>query len=197
MSRRQSLLILIPVALFAAWVIAARISWSGAIEGRVLDADSGEPVANAVVAASWRLVGSINAAPLDYIEVLESSAGADGTFKVPSWGPRVRWRGSLWPNDPTLWIVRAGYEPQVLRGAATRDIRLRTLAVDAADPALRVFASDLSIAFFIAPFECEWQRIPHLLRELEATARTAGIPQENGLPPPIADPTSRQCKKSN
>lgn len=88
--------------------------YSPAIQARVLTA-SGAPVAGAVVVASWNIEGSLNGATQGQLALAEVVTDAEGWFRIPAWGPRIAWRGTVFEDEPTVRIVHRGFAPLVLR----------------------------------------------------------------------------------
>lgn len=98
-------------------------TYSGAeIKGRIVDAETGEPIEGAVVVAGWQISKTIITPDFPFfwttrrsrvVHVAESLSDHEGRYVVPAWGPIERpvdWRreGSF---DPQLAIFKPGYEP--------------------------------------------------------------------------------------
>jgi hypothetical protein len=83
-----------------------------AIEARVLDEESGQPLEDVVVVANWLLMrgglgGRTQIGPLMVLEVVSD---AKGRISFPAWGPMPnRTFGFLDHEDPELWFFKAGY----------------------------------------------------------------------------------------
>jgi hypothetical protein len=94
------------------WLIPT-VWYSPRLEARVVGPD-GAPLANTLVVANWNIVGPWNGASLGQLVLAEVSTGPDGRFSIPAWGPRLTLRGSVYGVDPTLRIIKPGYQPRVI-----------------------------------------------------------------------------------
>lgn len=110
--------------------------YSPRIEARVVG-PNGAPLANALVVANWNIVAPWTGASLGQLALAEVSTGPDGTFSIPAWGPRLTLHGSVTEEDPTLRIIKPGYQPRVihnivagLNNPAGRVIRFRLQGQD-------------------------------------------------------------------
>jgi hypothetical protein len=95
------------------------VSYSGrAIDARLADDASGEPVAEAVIVALWKLVPDFGRGAEhadETLRIVETASGRDGRFTFPAWGPLARPAGfHLEHHDPQLLILAAGYYPRQL-----------------------------------------------------------------------------------
>jgi hypothetical protein len=86
--------------------------WGEPVHGRVIDRDTGKAIAGAVVVGRWvpeLLGGAMNQYPGAF-EVAETRTGADGTYTLPGWGPRLRpVFYCFYFRDPMINVVKAGY----------------------------------------------------------------------------------------
>ena len=89
---------------------------SDAIEGRVVDADTRQPVAGANVVAHWRLQYYVIVDRYGgQAQVLEAVTDSDGRFRLPAWKKRhspFRLGSKDDLNWPELFIFKLGYEPK-------------------------------------------------------------------------------------
>jgi hypothetical protein len=163
------------VAIAVTLSLLITISFSFALDGRVLDADTGKGVDGAVVVATWLIQSPINAVPVRYVELQETRTGANGEFHLSAWGPRFRSRGANAPAQPEIRIIRQGYRPliEVLDSGTPRQnrevvFRMQKEKGSLAERAeiLRFVGSSTVFAFFVRPFNCEWRRIPLYLQAL-------------------------------
>ncbi|HYR27602.1 MAG TPA: hypothetical protein VEU30_04010 [Thermoanaerobaculia bacterium] len=79
-------------------------------DAQVVDAATGEPIANAAIVVVWRKI-SIYVERWEGIQFFSDiSTGPDGRFTIERWGPRP---GSaeafLDRRDPEIWVLKAGY----------------------------------------------------------------------------------------
>jgi hypothetical protein len=86
------------------------------IEARVVDKETGKPLAGVVVVAHWALE-SVSAIiphqvnPAGSLMILEAVTDQDGWFRFPAWGPKWHWgSGELGDKDPELILFKSGYE---------------------------------------------------------------------------------------
>ena len=83
-----------------------------AIEARVVDEQTGQPLEGVVVVANWLLMGGTagGRSQLGPLMVLEAISDATGKFFFPAWGPLPnRTSGYLDNADPELWLFTSGY----------------------------------------------------------------------------------------
>lgn len=79
------------------------------IRAKIVDAESGEPVKEAVVVAVWTLGGPIN--PHKTFEIKEALTDQDGWFYIPGWGPKERPPLTYFEDhDPIIHIFKVGYK---------------------------------------------------------------------------------------
>lgn len=102
-----------------------------AIEARVVDAETKQPLEGVVVVAHWQLFYSTvgGRVPGDQLMVLEAVTDKDGKFTFPAWGPKKvpkykPQKGDVWiahipflvpdsyldERDPQLLLFKPGYE---------------------------------------------------------------------------------------
>ena len=82
-----------------------------AIEARVVDADTKQPLEGVVVVAHWVLEGGIHVDRVGDLMILESVTDKEGKFIFSAWGPIRHWKSSrLTYMDPEILIFRSGYE---------------------------------------------------------------------------------------
>jgi hypothetical protein len=96
---------------------------AGAFEARLVDNASGEPVADAVVVALWKLVPDSRFSGKDpegeVLKYAESVSGPDGRFGFAAWGPLARPDGyHLDHDDPQLVVFASGYYPRLVTNEA-------------------------------------------------------------------------------
>jgi hypothetical protein len=81
-----------------------------AIQTRLVDAESGEPIAGANAVAIWYTSHIPFGVEMKF-RVAESTTNAAGWFAFPAWGPKRRpILGYLTDHDPEIWIYKFGYE---------------------------------------------------------------------------------------
>ena len=82
----------------------------GEMRGKVVDAETKEPIKNAVVVAIWQLEGGwFHAEYTGNIALLETTTDEQGNFVLDSWGPRFGMSGWLDDETPELIAYKKGY----------------------------------------------------------------------------------------
>ncbi len=104
------------LALLSLGGCAPPIYFAKATHGTVIDAETKQPIAGAVVVANWDLFhelwgeGSHGVRSLQITEVVTDK---DGKYVVPGWGPKLRPCFTyLDHDDPALNVFKSGYEPR-------------------------------------------------------------------------------------
>jgi hypothetical protein len=88
------------------------------LAARVVDDESGAPLAGVIVVAQWKLVrevvpGAMQKAYGDTMRIEETETDADGRFAFAGWGPVPRPAGfHLEHQDPQLLLFKAGHYPR-------------------------------------------------------------------------------------
>ena len=176
--RLASLLVaLAPLAVPAQSVLPGPHLGAG-VEGRVVDADDGHPVAGAIVVARWQWLtytapgfhssGGLSARG-DAIHVAETDTRADGRFRIGGWGPTLRGPGQVDERAPWLLVFKPGYAPLAIDARAPRDsLRLakagRTGAEQAAAIARFQQAPGPSLQWRFP--DDAWRNMPRMVRAL-------------------------------
>jgi hypothetical protein len=161
------------LALASAPATSHAFTGSSGFSGRVVDAVTGEPIAAAVVLASWtvrRREFDFFAVPSN-VKILEAVTDAEGRYAIPAWVGLASGR-----VDGSVHFFKDEYKAEVRSMA--NDIGWRptvervALGPSASNPAqssrsmqflvshLRKLTSDLD-------FICEWQHFPETLRAVE------------------------------
>jgi len=126
------------------------------ISGRVLDAQTGQPVEGAVVLATWKVWGcctTLQDARQRVVAVSEALTDAQGNYRIEAWGPIERPLGyeRIVGFDPMISVFKPQYEPAPLvnfawrSGAAANDFRDSTLksVYDGQDIRLKPYGEDV------------------------------------------------------
>ena len=80
------------------------------LDARVIDAETKQPISDAVVVALWVLKGGMESSPIASLKVEEATTDEMGRFHIPGWGPLARpSNGYLDVLDPELVILKHGY----------------------------------------------------------------------------------------
>jgi len=80
------------------------------ISARVVDAETGQPLAGVNVAALWTLKGGLEGGNVvGYANILETVTDANGAFSFPGWGPRPIAFGQLRAEAPLMMFFKPDY----------------------------------------------------------------------------------------
>ncbi len=157
-------------------IVFPPIHYAAAIDGRVIDAATGEPVPDVAVAVVWELETEMVGHRLFHLE--STHTGADGRYHFAAWGPKLRFPPMLvlQSDQPNLIFFKPGYFYRIV-GNTLRDNRSMTRHSDwdGHDLALlRAPTDDKGYAksvgeltslhvekFFLV--DCSWERIPDLI----------------------------------
>lgn len=177
-----------------------------AITGKVVDAETGEPLAGVIIVAQWMIDRKFVGDDKALLNVMETVSDSEGNYGFPAWGPI-----SLPPmadfrkgEDPRVYYFKTGYWPEVESNGVVSDISYRITPVggfkgngktvklrkwdgkDVREYYLRVdgMASDM-------PHESglEWKKYPRLTVAVETIHRR--LLQQPGFPKNVAIPFIR------
>lgn len=165
------------------------------VDAVVVDNDSGQPLAGVNVVAYWELHGgglTGDSLPCGAAGVEEAVTDKDGKFHIPGWGP-LKGDCSLRDGFPFLFLFKSGYAYQRLaNGMASgkpvlvsrsdwngATIKLKEYPdLDLAKHGLDSYSADFDglngeLESFIVdmPAQCNWKRIPNMLRAIMAQQR--------------------------
>src|SRR5436853_1381471 len=110
------IMLMVALVTLSQCVWAPPIYWGEAIHARVVDADSGQPVADAVVVADWKLYGGGvgHGGHQRSLFAQEAMTNTLGEFTIPEWGPTRRPMYATLDKAPWLVIFKTGYDHRVL-----------------------------------------------------------------------------------
>jgi len=160
-----------------------------AIEGWVIDAETGKPIEDVVVVAHWRLQGGFEGGTaVNELKILESVTDKGGRYSFPAWGPKFAWSGlfgSLLSESPELFMFKRGYKYLGLnnytyrdRNASKSDWNEKTVKLEPFAGTLEQYAQHLSslssdlwttgygVGDHLGDY-CGWKSFPNMLRALD------------------------------
>lgn len=169
------------------------------IDARVVDTDTGQPIEGVVAVAYWPLSqGSLagDSLPCGAANVEEAVSDKDGYFHLSGWGPvKNPCRGVMEEGEPLIYLFKAGYyyNQIVANGITSHSAVSSTGSGWWVDHPMKLKAfkdvnySDIGpgtyylnfdvlntyIETFVVhmPYQCNWKKIPNMLRVLEIERR--------------------------
>jgi len=82
-----------------------------AIEGLVVDAQTGTPLEGVIAVAHWQLNGGFEGGtPVKELQILETVTDRTGRYSFPAWGPRFALTGYLEEYAPSILFFKPGYK---------------------------------------------------------------------------------------
>jgi hypothetical protein len=111
------------------------------IRGRVVDAETRQPLEGVHVVAQWILqTGILHGRTVERLHILETVTDATGAYRLPGWGPKPRPALSrLETSDPLLTFFKPGYRPLDRSNNEMHDRPVRTSRWDGKTIALEPF----------------------------------------------------------
>jgi hypothetical protein len=195
MPRWARILLIVVIGIY---LLSEPIVWEGPFEGRVTDAKTGRPIANAVVAAFWtgRFPGPGHDGVFTY-DAQEAATDADGRYRLPGLR-RINPIPFTRIDEPSFIIYAAGYAGcdmlalDTAGGCGQPDVRLTPLAELPAEERARSSKPYPSSRFD--------DKVPMLLQRLHADGpRDPGANtshERGGSPPWSASPSSPSSPSS-
>jgi hypothetical protein len=124
-----------PVFLFVSLIaLGVPESRADVYHGRVVDAETGAPVADAVLVVVWwtrAYIGFVELPPRDFHQAMEALTEADGKFSLDA-APRINWNPLTYVDSPpTIVIYKPGYRPLMNATANTMGFRTMSDVVEA------------------------------------------------------------------
>lgn len=154
-----------------------------AIEGRVVDADTKEPVEGVVVTADWELRRSgyyPGGSPYGgELMVMESVTDKNGRFSFVAWGPIRQFKGELHEHDPRLILFKSGYRYQSLSNETESALESvhrsqwngKTIELKQFKGTLDEWAKNLGLLTTSLRFieeDCNWKKTPRMILSLDS-----------------------------
>jgi hypothetical protein len=118
--RRKWSVLLIALALTEVWYPWLWISLP--VVGRVTDSRTHQPIAGAVIAGTWSVLGFRSDLPIALLKVKETVSDPTGAFVLPGWITLHVGPGYVPGSAPDLWVFRRGYLPA---RAGNRDVLMQ------------------------------------------------------------------------
>lgn len=184
------------------------VYWATPIKGRVVDADTGEPIEGVVVMARWVFWGGIfHGDELGTAALMEDVTDAEGRYSFRWWLPRYRPPLHYFlHNDPRLTFFKDGYRIMSRSNSVfiSRKYGLirhsqwhtKTITLQRFDGDINNYVEHLRyVRMRFVLDDCEWRKIPNMIREMNKVrraARAAGrhvsIANISSLIPPRGNP---------
>ncbi len=199
---RRVVVTLIVLAVLGYAFIFPHFYWGDAIEARVVDADTEQPLEGVIVVAKYELfypsIGGLGAP--NVFHVMEAVTDHNGRFHLPAWGPKwvpgpfyflfpIHIGPIMRQESPCLILFKEGYDFDVLSNyeGGRDDIYYRrysawnskTVALRRFKGDLRAYANRLSnidyalgIAYRDRYKQCLWKAMPRTVITLDRFAKT-------------------------
>lgn len=165
------------------------VYYAEAIEAKVIDADTKQPLEGVIVTANWELEeGTLGGnIPIGQMMVMESVTNKDGRFTLSAWGPKLALKGHLVNKDPQLLFFKGGYEYRRLVNDFTANYNkepLRRSQWNGKTIEMREFREPDDQVHHLVKYEGElgflletdeWRKTPCTLLSLHNEAKKLGI----------------------
>lgn len=170
----------------AACAMGAPVYTAEPFSAQVVDAETGQPVAGAVIVANWELVSGGLDGPrhLGQLEVKETVTDERGQFSFPGFTRPNPALGELRGSDPRVLVFKGGYEAATYHGSldprnqggarrrASIDgkvLKLARLKPTMTGPKFDVmqFHGLLNTQLFRIVGDCQWQKAPRLFLAMD------------------------------
>ena len=151
------------------------------IHGKVVDAETKEPIKDVLVVAVWKLYGGmIERQHTGNLVLLETVTDENGNYSFDSWGPRFTISGYLEDESPVLIFYKLGYKSEWLNdyyaqlmfkdvqwyGSSYKHLEWsgKTLELKKFIGSQKDYADSLSnldmFMFYDRWSNCDWKRLP-------------------------------------
>ncbi|MHB8425076.1 MAG: hypothetical protein ACYDB9_07985 [Gammaproteobacteria bacterium] len=167
------------------------------VSARVVDAGTGKPLEGVVVVAYWELYqGSLtgDGMPCGAANVEETVTDKDGWFRIPGWGPVKGACGMMRNMNPFVYMFKPGYEylrksggigfnsnklvsvaqvdwnGQVIKLNKYQHLDLSVSGLGSYENNFSLLNGDLSMFTTYMPSQCNWKKIPKMLRAIAIQA---------------------------
>jgi len=154
-----------------------------AIEGWVVDAETGKPMEGVIVVAHWQLKGGFEGGnPVGQLKILESVTEPNGRYSFAAWGPKFALMGHLRSESPEILMFKKGYKFLGLsnnwyrdRDTSKSDWNGKSVKLERFDGTPAEYAkhlgrlnSDLWYFGYADGEPCGWESFPKMLAALDA-----------------------------
>lgn len=199
-----SLLLVLPALAAVGCQQPQRTYSADSVYARVVDADTGKPLEGVAVVAYWELYqGSItgDGMPCGAANVEEAVTDKDGEFRIPGWGPVKGSCGRMRNGNPLVYFFKPGYlylrkssgvgldytkevsvaqvwwNGQTIKMNKYPNLDLHAYGLGSYADNFYTLNSMLENFIVDMPSECNWRKIPNMLRAIIAQRKqfdTAG-----------------------
>jgi hypothetical protein len=161
-----------------------------AIEGWVIDTDTGRPLEGVIVVAHWQLRGGFEGGtPIRQLQILETVTDKNGHYLFPAWGPKFALMGQLRSESPEILMFKPGYKFQLLnnpwysdRDTTKSDWNGKTVKLERFTGTLGQYAQHLwllnntlwNAGYTVGEHSgdfCGWKSFPRMLRAMDELDR--------------------------
>lgn len=178
--------------LFILWLLSALLALSACatpltysakeIHGQIVDAETGQPIEDAIVVAQWVLFegGIGHGGHKGRLHIYEAVTDKEGRYFIPAWGPKTHSPMTELDNrDPEILIFKSTYEPKTLYNDVMRGDRVRVSDWDGKTVMLRKSQSNLedyarrleSMSISLSREDKDWRFFPRMILALDAENR--------------------------
>ena len=147
-SAKTLLATLMAIACMLSTVACAQLTFKAeAITGKVVDDETGKPLARVIIVAKWTIEASFVGYENELLNVLETVTDKEGNYAVPAWGPKLlpisSYRFTFSElfgkgDDPYVVYFKSGYWPQ----SEKNDVTYPELSIDDRKPRLGGFIAN-------------------------------------------------------
>lgn len=183
----QSIAMLILLSALSGCANFPRIYSGEAIQGRVIDSETKQPIEDVVVLEIWELQGQDSFFQLESdhngnVHIAETLTDKKGYYSFPEWGPTFTMNGHLNESSPHLVFYKFDYDVihlhNTVSGNLNRDSRVsehsgKTIEMEKFNGTPKEYHRSLSSIYSVLQlssyrdaFDCMWEKIPVFSSEM-------------------------------
>ena len=156
-----------------------------AIDARVIDADTKQPLEGVNVVAHWVLHFGMEGGQRTDLELMEAVTDKNGRFHFPAWGPKpipagLPWEARMKDQDPAIHLFKSGYWSKGLSNdrpgpyadagpsVRTSEWNGKTIEMKKFEGDLKLYGSFVSgVLTSVSYGGCRWKNIPRIIVALD------------------------------